>query len=72
MKVSVHVKTNSKIEGITQSEDGNFVVRVNSPPVEGKANERVCEILADHFGLPKSRVQLVAGHKSKKKTFQIE
>jgi uncharacterized protein YggU (UPF0235/DUF167 family) len=72
MKISVQVKTNSKIEGVTQVEDGVCLVRVNTPPVEGKANERVRELLAKHYDLPKSRVQLVAGHKSKKKIFEIE
>jgi uncharacterized protein (TIGR00251 family) len=71
LKISVQVKINSKVESVEKLDDGSFVVRVHAPPVEGKANERVCELLAEHFNVPKSRVALVAGGKSKKKIFEI-
>lgn len=71
MKISVQVKTNSKIESVEKLLDQNYVVRVRVPPVEGKANERVRELLAEHFGTPKSQVEIVAGPKSKKKIFKI-
>jgi uncharacterized protein len=72
MKVSVTVKTNSKVESIEKNQDGSYCVRVRVPPVEGKANERIRELLAEHFKKPKSAVQIVAGLKGKKKVFEIE
>lgn len=72
MKVTVHVKTNSKIEGITQGEEGTLIVRVNTPPIEGKANERVKELLAEHYGVSRSRVSLLSGNKGKRKVFAID
>jgi uncharacterized protein (TIGR00251 family) len=71
VKISVTVKTNSKVESVEKNEDGSFSVRVRVPPVEGKANERIRELLAEHFNKPKSAVQIVAGLKSKKKVFEI-
>lgn len=71
MKVSVTVKTNSKIEAIEQNEDGSLSIRVRTPPIEGKANERIRELLADYFKKPKSSVQIVSGLKGKKKVFEI-
>jgi uncharacterized protein (TIGR00251 family) len=72
MKISVTVKPNSRKESVEEIEPGQFVVRANAPPVEGAANERVIELLAEHFGRPKSRVRLVSGGKSKRKIFEIE
>lgn len=71
MKVSVSVKTNSKVESVEKQADGSFVVRVRVPPIEGKANERVRELLAEHFQVSKSSVELAAGPKSKTKVFLI-
>ncbi|MBL7665174.1 MAG: DUF167 domain-containing protein [Bacteriovoracaceae bacterium] len=72
MKISVSVKTRSKKESVEKQDDTAYVVRVNTPPVDGKANERVVELLADHFQISKSSVQLLSGHKSKKKVFEIK
>ena len=71
MKITVTVKPSSKKESIEQQPDGSYLVRVNVPPVDGKANERVRELLAEHFRRPKSLVTLVSGPKSKKKIFLI-
>ena len=71
MKISVQVKLNAKKESIERLDDGSFVIRLRVPPVDGKANERLIELLAEHFKRPKSSVQIVAGQKSKKKTFNI-
>lgn len=42
-----------------------------APPVEGKANARAIAFLAEAFGVPKSRVQLVKGASSSDKVFLI-
>jgi len=71
MKISVQIKTNSKIESVEQTADGIYVVRVHTPPIEGRANKRACELLADYFNLSKSSVILVSGQKSRKKIFEV-
>jgi len=42
-------------------------VKLSSPPVEGAANKSCCEFLAKLFGLPRSRVELIAGEKARQK-----
>ncbi len=71
MKVSVQVKVNSKIESIEKKSEVVLVVRVGTPPVDGKANARVIEMLAEYFKTPKSKIKLLKGEKSKKKVFDI-
>lgn len=72
MRIQVQVKTNSKRESIELTEDGTYLVRVNTPPVEGKANERVRELLAKHLQCAKSSLELISGPKSKKKIFELK
>lgn len=71
MKISVQVKTNSKKEIVELLPNGTYLVRVNVPPVEGKANQRVQELLAKYFKCAKSSISLVSGHKNKNKVFLI-
>ena len=71
MKITVQVKPNSRKESVDVNADGSYVVRVNAPPVEGAANERVVELLAEFFNRPKSSIELVSGHRSKRKIFEI-
>ena len=71
MKITVAVKPNSKKEIVEELPDGSYLVRVNVPPVDGKANERVIELLSKHFRQPKSLITLTSGPKSKKKIFSI-
>jgi uncharacterized protein (TIGR00251 family) len=71
VKLSVTVKPNSKVESVVQSEDGGLIVKVRVPPVDGKANERVIELLAEHFKKPKSLIKLLHGSSGKKKIFEI-
>ena len=67
MKISVIVKPNSKKESIEKLSTGEYVVRVNAPAIEGRANEAVIEALSTHFGVRKSAIRIVSGEKSKKK-----
>jgi len=71
MKISVMVKPNARHEDVTPQEDGTILVRVNAPPVEGRANERVIRLLAKHFGVAASRVRIVAGLHGKRKLVEI-
>lgn len=72
VKVSVQVKTRSKTESVEKQSDGTYLVRVAAPPVDGKANTRIQELLAEHFEVSKSQVEILIGHKGKKKVFEIK
>lgn len=46
--------------------DGGYLrVRVTAPPVEGKANVHLRRFLAREFGVPQSRVELLAGDRGR-------
>jgi len=47
-------------------------VHVAAPPEKGQANREVVAALADHFGLPASRVRIVRGEHSRIKRVALE
>ena len=72
MRLLVKVKANSKVEKIQPSPSRRgWVVRVKEPAREGKANKAVIGALAHHFGVPKSRVLIKSGLKSREKVIEI-
>jgi len=47
-------------------------VKVHAPPVEGRANEALCEFLAATLGLPRRAVSVRRGDTSRQKLVQID
>ena len=72
MTIAVRVRPHARANEVRQLDDQSYEVSVTVPPVDGKANERVIELLARHFGKPKRDIVLVRGMSSKRKTFRIE
>lgn len=50
--IRIKIIPNSRKEFIEESKDGRLVVAVKAPRSEGKANERLCALLALHFSVP--------------------
>jgi len=72
MRITVHVKPNARQETVTVREDGVYVVKVSVPPIEGKANERLVEVLSRHFGRPRSAIQILKGTHGRHKIIEIQ
>ncbi|OBA77088.1 hypothetical protein A5641_19480 [Mycobacterium sp. 1554424.7] len=51
--------------------DGELTIYVWERAVDGKANEAVARLLAEHLQLPRSRVELVSGTTSRIKRFRV-
>lgn len=69
-KFIIKVCPNAKVEKIVENGDC-LKVYVNAAPEKGKANKRVCDILAKHFSVRKSSVKVIKGHTSKEKVIEI-
>lgn len=52
--------------------DGRLKLAIQAPPVEGAANEAVLEWFCEQFELPKSKVHLVTGEKSRNKSVLVQ
>lgn len=71
--VTVTVKPGSaKGPLVETAPDGSLTLYVRERALEGKATEAVRRLLADHLGVPKSRVALVSGATSRIKRFRID
>jgi uncharacterized protein (TIGR00251 family) len=70
--IRVKVKPNSKQQRLTQLEDGSLTVHLKSPPVDGKANAELIQLLAKTFGVPKSAIRIKIGASSKSKLVEID
>lgn len=57
--------------GLALLPDGRLRLRLTAPATDGRANRQAAEILAGLFAVPKSRVSLTAGARSRDKTFLI-
>ncbi len=69
-KINIKVIPNAKKAKVVE-EDQRLKVYVNSPAVDGKANESVIRILAEHFGVRKSTVKIVRGHFLREKVIEL-
>lgn len=70
MHKEIAVQTNCKQDEVIQTESG-LKVRVKAQPIDGKANEAVIKLLAKHFGVHTSQIEIVSGNTSKKKRVRI-
>lgn len=72
MKIIVNIKTNAKENKIFKIDETNFRIFVKEPAKEGKANKAIIDLLAEYFSVPKSRINIKLGLKSKKKIIDID
>lgn len=70
MILDVFVKTNSKRNSI-EFKDNIYTVCTSTPARENKANLAVISLLSDYLNIPKSKITIIKGLKSRKKKFKI-
>lgn len=52
--------------------DGRLKIQIQSPPVDGAANDTLVRFVAKQLGISRQSVQLVAGQTSRRKTLAID
>jgi uncharacterized protein (TIGR00251 family) len=70
--LQVKVKPNSRQALFEQQPDGTWLARVKAPPVDGKANAAVIELIASHFGVRKAQVSIKSGASGRVKLVQVD
>jgi uncharacterized protein len=71
MLIRVLVTPNAKRARVVKVSEDNFEVWVDERAVGGRANKRLLEMLAEHFKIPKSRVTILKGTKTRNKIIQV-
>jgi len=72
MKFKITVKPNTRKNEVIRNADGSLLIRVAVPPVEGKANEKVIELLSEYLNQPKRSISIVSGFKGKNKLIEVD
>ncbi len=71
MMLRVRVIPNARKTEFAGLREGELVLRLTAPAVEGKANRAAVEAVSRSFGISRRNVRLVYGEKSRHKIFQI-
>ncbi len=69
--LTVRVTPRSSKTAVAGARDDCLLIRLQAPPVDGKANKVLLAFLADALDVPKSSVRLVGGDKSRVKRILV-
>ena len=69
--LSVRLQPRARRNEIVGERGGAIVIRVTAPPVDGKANDAVCRLLARTAGVPPKTAELVRGAASRDKVVRL-
>jgi uncharacterized protein len=71
MKIQVKVKPNAHKSYLYQLADGTWLAQIKAPPVNGKANEELCALIARQFNVSKTRIMIKSGGGGRIKLIEI-
>jgi hypothetical protein len=67
----VRVQPRARKDEISGVMDGALKVRLRAPALEDRANESLCEFLAELLKTPKAAVRILSGHHSRSKRVEV-
>jgi uncharacterized protein (TIGR00251 family) len=70
--VAIRVKPRAPATKIAGERSGQLVVQVTAPPLDGKANDAVCRLLAKSLKIASGRVRVVAGERARDKLVRVD
>lgn len=69
--LNVLVRPNAAVSQIEGLHNGLLKLRVNAQPVDGAANQAVIKLLSKALNVPKTSMEIIAGHTNKQKRLQL-
>lgn len=69
--IEVRVKPRSSVSELARESGGAWVAKIQSPPVDGKANAELIGLVARHFGCAKAAVTIKSGASGRTKLVRI-
>lgn len=70
--IDVRVIPRAGRSGLAGTRDDALLVRLGAAPVDGAANAELIETIAEAFSVPRRRVTLVSGDRSRRKRVRID
>lgn len=71
MYIRVRVAADTKKESFVANTGDSFLVSVKEPAEGNRANVRVLELVAAHFGINPKQIRIISGHHSPGKLLSI-
>lgn len=68
----IKVKPRARLSELTQTQEGQWLAQLKSEPVDGKANEELIALVADHWGCRQAEVSMKSGTTSRMKLVRVE
>lgn len=68
---NIRVIPRARQNKITTDENGNLRVHTTAAPTDGDANAAVIKMLARHFNVPKTSIQIIRGAAARDKVIQF-
>lgn len=70
--LEIAVQPGASASSVAGLHGGRLKVRIQAPPVDGKANRALIKFLAGEFATPRSRIEIVRGDSGRAKTVRID
>lgn len=70
-RLAVKVQPGSSRNRLVGETAGEWKITVTAPPVEGRANAAVIELLSQWLAVPRSAIRIVKGETSRRKVIEV-
>jgi hypothetical protein len=70
--IQVKVKPGARVSMLERNDDGTWLARLKSPPVDGKANAELITLIAGRFRCRKADVEIRSGAGGRTKLVRID
>jgi len=71
-EISVRLTPRASSNEVTGEREGTVLVRVTAPPVDGRANEALCRLIAKRAHVGTRSVTVVRGEGSREKVIRVQ
>lgn len=71
IRFNLRVVPKSSKNILSVMDEGVVKLKINAPPIDGKANLACIKFLSDIFNVSKSQISIVSGDKSKTKVIEV-
>lgn len=70
-RISVQIIPNASASEIASHEGSTWRIRLQAPPIEGKANLALVRFLSDRLQLAPRHISILSGHTSRRKILNV-
>jgi uncharacterized protein (TIGR00251 family) len=71
LTLHIQAQPGARKPGFEPYGDDALKARIAAPAVDGRANQALCELIADRLKVARSKVEVARGHTSRRKTVTV-